>query len=167
LSFASSEGGTPAQIQALFAQISKEYNVVRRYRNPIADATARAREMPHTGKVGGKKVEGTVSSRAQAAKQKAHQNGVAANGHSSSPEQNLRINGPGRTSTNLKNGTDKRQATMKKEEQKGHKSRVSFDLPSVKTQESDDEDAGGGRGRNEAYEICRRLWEIGDGEVAG
>ena len=152
LSFSTSEGGTPAQIQALFQQIGKEYAVVRRYRNPVADAVARAREIPRQG--GGKKINGAASSTNLRAQKQTRRH--------ESPEDTFRASSAQQ---------HKRTASIKNQEARGHKSRVSFDLPSVKTEESDEETLQGTPGRagslrerrrDETYDLLRRMWEMGD-----
>jgi hypothetical protein len=185
LSFTSTEGGSPAQIQALFAQINKEYNVVRRHRNPVADAAARQREIPRPER----------RPLVRRPPRRVDENGVPLDGHESPIDSfkghNEREHWHGRHETGEHrsrhdhrasrvedyNEREKRHAPPKKEE-KGHKSRVSFDLPSVRTDDTDDENNTPSRGgsarttlgeRNEVYEICRRLWEMSEvmAEVAG
>jgi hypothetical protein len=166
LGFTSTEGGTPAQLHALFSQINKEYNVVRRYRNPVADAAARAKELPHPQTSDRQRAlthaasTRSLQSHHQKTRGKSRrENGV--DGHESPPPDE-----------------SFRSSTSKKQQQgsaRGHKSRVSFDLPtSIRTEEEEEAEdrsrggaVGGGR-RDEAYEICRRLWDLGEGEgVAG
>ena len=193
LSFTSSEGGTPAQIQALFSQINKEYNVVRRYRNPVADAVGRAREIPRsangmskdkrnglatpsasTTNLRGVQAQAQAQARAKQQRRAAGGGENGTDGHDSPPpEESLRSH------AHTRRGEQKGQAaTIKREETRGHRSRVSFDLPmSVRAEDSEEDvhtGTPGSRGvngmrRDETYDLLRRMWDMGEegGVVAG
>jgi hypothetical protein len=161
VSFTSNEGPIPAQIQGLFTQATKEYQVVRRFRNPVADAIIRLGEIPGTsrhnthiprqrGKAGyinggDGKYGLSQSYRSRDERQNERESRDARHGH-------LAAEG---------NTTGQRHTP-------GHKSKVSFDLPRAEDREEEEEErlsTGSDDGRivrDEAYEICRRLWEIGE-----
>jgi hypothetical protein len=173
LSFTSAEGGAPAQLHAIFAQINKEYIVVRRYRNPVADAAARAKEIPRPERR-------TAVRQRRASTGRTDENGVSIDGHESPiggfERHHHAHEGHGRHSRHERavdqNDSDRRpHHTHKKPEGHGHKSRVSFDLSNVRTEDSDDDRTpsrvGSMRTRDEAYEICRRMWELGEVEGGG
>jgi hypothetical protein len=173
VSFTSTEGGAlPTQIQGLFTQATKEYHVVRRYRNPVADAIVRLSEIPGTARQ--KRIPGP-----KGAGKGGHVNGsgdgkygLSQSYRSREERQNERsgkhsVAGGGPAAA----AADKREADTK-----GHKARVSFELPTpMRLQHDEDEDQhhegyGSDAGRiirDEAYEICRRLWEIGEVAEAG
>jgi hypothetical protein len=159
VSFGSSQGVIPAQIQGLFTQTTKEYQVVRRFRNPVADAVYRLGEIP-----------GTTRRNTRIPKQQ--QKGKA--GYINGGDGKYGLSQSYRSRDERQDQKEANQARhghlAAENGQKhtpGHKSRVSFDLPRVDDREDDDEGLSVGSDdgrivRDEAYEICRRLWEIGD-----
>jgi hypothetical protein len=164
----SSEGAFPPQIQGIFNQTTREYQVVRRFKSPIADAIIRLSEIPSPPRQ--KQIPKPKGKTGQA-------NGIdgkygLSQSYRSREEQHLRDarieqHGHGPNGADHASGSDRRSVH-------GHRSRVSFDLPG-RPQPLDDEDdepdaflsSDNGRVRDEAYEICRRLWEIGEVAEAG
>lgn len=150
-SFNTNQGVAP-QIQGLFTQTAKEYQVVRRFRNPVADAIYRLGEIP-----------GTTRRNTHIPKQ---QKGKA--GYVNGGDGKYGLSQSYRSREERQNDTEERQARhghLAPKNASGHKSRVSFDLPRPDEDEDDGMSAGSDDGRtvqDEAYEICRRLWEIGD-----
>ncbi|KAF2421162.1 hypothetical protein EJ08DRAFT_597680 [Tothia fuscella] len=138
------EGSLPPQIQGLFHQTAKEYKVVRRFRNPVADAIIRLSEIPNPPR------------------QKKAPRGDENHDRAESRAETL-VNDKRRPETNGGGSVRKGVQGL------GHKSRVSFDLPGKSQAHDDDEDdaesfpsSETSRVRDEAYEICRRMWEIGE-----
>jgi hypothetical protein len=130
------EGRLDPRLQQQFNHVAVEYNVVRRYRNPIADALARIYQMPGMSRK-------TRIPKAHGA------NGLTTGASSLSTSFN-------------ESGVETDGASSRR-------SRVSFDHDAGRGKTSRDEnDFEGGhesfesdqaRSRNEAEEICRRLWE--------
>ncbi|KIW04429.1 uncharacterized protein PV09_04699 [Verruconis gallopava] len=174
LSFTSTDGGTPAQVHALFAQINKEYNVVRRYRSPVADAVSRLREIPHPER---------DTHTPKSSKQVDHdeKSGSIPLDRHCNPEGTFKVRPQDehkldeRTKQARQHQApqhDERRAVAgSKSEERGHRSRVSFDLPSARVEDTDEEDGGSGTmlrtgavRRDATYELCRRMWEMGEPE---
>jgi hypothetical protein len=164
----STEGAFPPQIQGIFNQTTREYQVVRRFRSPVADAIIRLSEIPSAPR---QKVIPRPKGKP------AHTNGVdgkygLSQSYKSRDENHIRDarveqNGHGPSGTEQGPSSDRRSLH-------GHRSRVSFDLPGRPQPQDDDEDeqdsfpgSDHARARDEAYEICRRLWEIGEVAEAG
>jgi hypothetical protein len=160
VSFTSNEGAVPAQIQGLFTQATKEYQVVRRFRNPVADAIIRLSEIP-----------GTSRHNTHIPKQKGKAGYVNGGDGMYGLSQSYRSR---EERQNEKEAKEARHGHLAAESSAagqrhtpGHKSRVSFDLPRAEDREEEEDrlSAGSDDGRivhDEAYEICRRLWEIGE-----
>ncbi|KAI4638636.1 hypothetical protein J4E93_009937 [Alternaria ventricosa] len=127
------EGRLDPRLQQQFNHVAVEYNVVRRYRNPIADALARIYQTPGMSR----KIRVPKSHGA---------NGFATGASSLSTsfnESGVETDGAG-----------------------SRRSRVSFDHDAGRGKTSRDEndfqqsfESDQARSRNEAEEICRRLWE--------
>jgi hypothetical protein len=122
---ANGEGRLDPRLQQQFNQVAVEYNVVRRYRNPIADALARIEQIPGTPRKTRVPKSGSTNGSASA---------------------------HGSASTSFNDETERRRA------------RVSFENGERNRGEGDQEgrqsfDSDRGSIRNEAEEICRRLWE--------
>ncbi|QDS72258.1 hypothetical protein FKW77_005996 [Venturia effusa] len=159
-SFNSNQGVAP-QIQGLFNQTAKEYQVVRRFRNPVAEAIHRLGEIPGTSR------RNTHIPRQQRAKP----------GYVNGGDGKYGLSQSYRSREERHNETDAQQArhgylapSAAQRHATGYKSRVSFDLPRADEDEDDVASVGSDDGRivrDEAYEICRRLWEIGDGAEGG
>lgn len=112
------EGRLDPRLQQQLNHVSVEYRVVRRYRNPLADAIARIEQIPGTP-------------RKRRMPRSTETNGF------------VNVHGSSSLSTSLNEETD--GSGIRRDEGEGE-GRQSF--------ESDH-----GRTRNEAEEICRRLWE--------
>lgn len=148
--------GVAPQIQGLFNQTAKEYQVVRRFRNPVGEAIHRLGEIP-----------GTSRRNTHIPKQ---QRGKA--GYINGGDGKYGLSQSYRSREERQNETEAQQArhghlapSAAQKLAAGHKGRVSFDLPRPDEDEDDRMSAGSEDGRivrDEAYEICRRLWEIGD-----
>jgi len=130
-----SEGRLDPRLKHQFEHISQEYKVIRRYRNPLADAINRLDQMPSRP-------------RKSATAHSSIANGFVAvgsglDGIGESPSTSFRDSG------SAGEGADRRR------------SRVSFDVgrgdDDAEGRQSFDSDNG--RVRNEVDEICRRLWE--------
>ena len=130
---ANSEGRLDPRLQQQFNHVTIEYKVVRRYRNPLADALVRIEQTPGSPrKVRAPKTVGT--------------NGF------------INVHGSGSLSTSFN------EAGVETDGSGARRSRVSFDHDPASRDEADAEgrqsfESEGGRVRNEAEEICRRLWE--------
>ncbi|KAE9961910.1 hypothetical protein BLS_001148 [Venturia inaequalis] len=154
-SFSLNQGVAP-QIQALFSQTAKEYQIVRRFRNPVGEAIHRLGEIP-----------GTSRRNTHIPKQ---QKGKA--GYLNGGDGKYGLSQSYRSREERQNETEAQQArhghlapNAAQRNTAGHKSRVSFDLPRGDEDEDDRESVRSDDGRivrDEAYEICRRLWDIGD-----
>lgn len=121
------EGRLDPRLQQQFNHVHVEYNVVRRYRNPLADAVLRIEQIPGTP-------------RKTRVPRSAGTNGF------------VNVHGGGSLSTSFNDETE------------GRRSRVSFDNGRGTRDDGDDEErhsfeSDNGRVRNEAEEMCRRLWE--------
>jgi hypothetical protein len=162
----STEGAFPPQIQGIFNQTTREYQVVRRFKSPIADAITRLSEIPSAPRQ--KQIPKPKGKTTQA-------NGVdgrygLSQSYRSREEQHIRdarIEQHG----HAPNGADHASSSDRRSTH-GHRSRVSFDLPGRPQDEEEEEQdsfpgSDNGRVRDEAYEICRRLWEIGEVAEAG
>lgn len=133
---ANGEGRLDPRLQQQFNHVAVEYNVVRRYRNPIADALARIYQMPG------------MSRKTRIPKtQKA--NGLATGASSLSTSFNDGV-------TETDGASSRRSRVSFENEQSGRasRSRAEADFEGRQSFESEH-----GRSRNEAEEICRRLWE--------
>ena len=124
---ANGEGRLDPRLQQQFNHVAVEYNVVRRYRNPIADALARIEQIPGTPR-----------------KARIPKSG-SANGSASVHRSNS-------LSTSFNDETERQRSRVSFHD--GRSSREEGDLEGRQSFESDN-----GRIRNEAEEICRRLWE--------
>ncbi|KAF2641031.1 hypothetical protein P280DRAFT_300116 [Massarina eburnea CBS 473.64] len=117
------EGRIDPRLQQQFNHVAVEYNVVRRYRNPLADAIIRVEQIPGT-----RRKHGVPRS-------------AGANGY-------INVHGSSSLSTSFNDETE------------GRRTRVSFENGGEGDVEGGDSFEGdGGRIRNEAEELCRRLWE--------
>ncbi|TID20932.1 hypothetical protein E6O75_ATG05697 [Venturia nashicola] len=154
-SFSLNQGVAP-QIQALFSQTAKEYQVVRRFRNPVGEAIHRLGEIP-----------GTTRRNTYIPKQ---QKGKA--GYINGGDGKYGLSQSYRNREERQNGTEAQQGrhghlapSTAQRNAVGHKSRVSFDLPRADEDEDDRASVRSDDGRivrDEAYDICRRLWDIGN-----
>lgn len=169
---------------------------MRRYRSPVADAAMRQKEMPRperrpfvrprdyrvdengtpvnespVGSLGSRDEDPAMMHGAIGWDERRHDDrGEASHGHNRHPRynhQSHRSEAPERAQQSGARNDGRSQT-------KGHKSRVSFDLPSsIKDDDDDDETdeessiRGGSertraslRDRGEAYDICRRMWEM-------
>lgn len=127
---ANGEGRLDPRLQQQFNHVAVEYKVVRRYRNPLADAIVRIQQIPG------------VSKKTRVPHRLAGTNGfVSVHGSSSLSNSFVETDGSGaRRPTRVSfEGTDR-------DDGDGMEGRESFG--------SEHE-----RVRNEAEEICRRLWE--------
>lgn len=130
---ANGEGRLDPRLQQQFNHVTIEYKVVRRYRNPLADALVRIEQTPGTP-------------RKARMSRSAGTNGFV-NVHSSNSLS---------TSFN--------EASVETDGSSVRRSRVSFDHGRASRDEGDMEgrqsfESENDRGRNEAEEMCRRLWE--------
>ncbi|RYN24817.1 hypothetical protein AA0114_g12748 [Alternaria tenuissima] len=131
------EGRLDPRLQQQFNHVAVEYNVVRRYRNPIADALARIYQTPG------------MSRKTRIPKSSHSANGFTTGASSLSTSFN--------------------ESSVETDGAGSRRSRVSFENDAGRGKTSRDEndfEAGGqsfesdqARSRNEAEEICRRLWE--------
>ncbi|KAJ4376355.1 hypothetical protein N0V83_001638 [Neocucurbitaria cava] len=131
------EGRLDPRLQQQFNHVAVEYKVVRRYRNPLADSFARIQQTPGMSR----KTRITKSASA---------NGFAnvhavSNLSASFNEAGLETDGA---------GSRRSRVSSENEHGRGRTSRDEGDYEGRQSFESDQ-----GRGRNEAVEICRRLWE--------
>ncbi|KAF2802809.1 uncharacterized protein BDZ99DRAFT_200042 [Mytilinidion resinicola] len=130
---ASSEGRLDPRLKHQFEHISQEYNVIRRYRNPLVDAINRLDQMPSrprkTATMPSSIANGFVAI------------GSTLDGIGESPSTSFRDSG------SAGDGADRRR------------SRVSFDGARDDVEGRQSFDSDNGRVRNEVDEICRRLWE--------
>lgn len=163
----SESGPMPVQIQGLFNQTKKEYEVVRRFRNPLAESISRLGE--------------TSIPRQQYIK-RPKDNKTAPNNSGGSFNQTFRERDaiPHRHHTPaLSHGN---ASTRNKDEESGrtptHRARVSFDLPLrpgpqdaevVDEEQMESFDDVNGRAYDDpAYELCRQMWELDyGGDVGG
>ncbi|KAH7381493.1 hypothetical protein DE146DRAFT_760923 [Phaeosphaeria sp. MPI-PUGE-AT-0046c] len=135
---ANGEGRLDPRLQQQFNHVAVEYNVVRRYRNPIADSIVRIQQMPGVSR-----------------KTRIPRTG-GANGSAST-------HGTGSMSTSFSEAEIETDGASSR-----RSARVSFDNEHGRPRSRrDDGDVEGhqsfesdqARGANEAEEICRRLWE--------
>ncbi|KAJ4349667.1 uncharacterized protein N0V89_008284 [Didymosphaeria variabile] len=124
------EGRLDPRLQQQFNHVSVEYNVVRRYRNPLVEAIVRIEQMPGTP-------------RKSRVPKSAGTNGLSNvhGGSSLSASYNDEIN-------------DSASRRSRVSFEHGRNSREEGDLEGRESFESDN-----GRIRNEVEELCRRLWE--------
>jgi hypothetical protein len=172
--FGVSEGGhVPAQIQGLFSQIGKEYNVVRRFRRPVEDALGRLGKTAladiSTSKGKGKAADKGTGNQAQTPTQP----------QSQSQSQQQRRSKDNQSATEQQHRHHPRQdehrsvGLERTEPQHLHsrKPRVSFEIPSrdIAADVDNGPELGGDERRiveDEAMEICRRMWDLGNAGVA-
>ena len=159
------ENAAAAQIQGLFNQTSKEYNVVRRFRNPLAESI---RRLGDSSDIRQRHVQRPKSSK-----------GLGGSGSSSggSLSQTYRESATPSAANAQRQNTDGSQTTASSNRTEDtdyvhtHRSRVSFDLPGRPTPQGENgDDAKGtkaesfgsdaGRVRDNAYEMCRRMWAL-------
>jgi hypothetical protein len=135
---ANGEGRLDPRLQQQFNHVSVEYNVVRRYRNPVADSMVRIQQMPgmsrkmripRTGSANGSVAQSTASL------------------STSFNEPEIETDGA---------GSSRRSARVSFDNEHGRPGsrRDDGDVEGHQSFESDH-----ARGGNEADEICRRLWE--------
>ncbi|KAL6710113.1 hypothetical protein ACN47E_009904 [Coniothyrium glycines] len=130
---ANGEGRLDPRLQQQFNHVAVEYKVVRRYRNPLADAIARIQQTPG------------MSKRTRIPKSAS----TSTNGVSSMP-------GTGSL------GTSFNEAGIETDGASSRRSRVSVDNEQRGSSDYEDGqsfESDQGRSRNEAEEICRRMWE--------
>ncbi|KAF2472451.1 uncharacterized protein BDR25DRAFT_283893 [Lindgomyces ingoldianus] len=131
---ANGEGRLDPRLQQRFNQVEIEYKVVQRYRNPLADGIMRIEQIPGTRR-----------------KHRVPRSSSATNGF-------VNVHGSSSLSTSFNesgvetDGSGARRRSRVSFE--SHRGRDDDDLEGRQSFESD-----GGRVRNEAEEICRRLWE--------
>lgn len=128
---ANGEGRLDPRLLQQFNHVAVEYNVVRRYRNPLADALGRISQMPG------------VSVKTRAGKL---------------PKANGGGTGTNSLSTSFNDGVAETEGGS------GRRSRVSFEKGVGSRAEAEFEgrqsfESEHARSRNEAEEMCRRLWE--------
>jgi hypothetical protein len=131
---ANGEGRLDPRLQQQFNHVTIEYKVVRRYRNPLADSLVRIEQTPGTP-------------RKARVPRSAGRNG-SVNAHSSNSHS---------LSTSFNENVETDGLSVRR-------SRVSFDRGPAGREEGDMEgrqsfESENERVRNEAEEICRRLWE--------
>ncbi|KAF2117432.1 hypothetical protein BDV96DRAFT_26035 [Lophiotrema nucula] len=130
------EGRLDPRLKQQFDHVAIEYKVVRRYRNPLADAIARIEQLPGTPR------------KTRVPRSEATNGFVNVHGGSS---LSTSFNEPGVET----DGSIGRRSRVSFENRRG--SRDGGDMEGRQSFESDN-----GRVRNEAEEICRRLWESTD-----
>lgn len=124
------EGRLDPRLQQQFNHVSVEYNVVRRYRNPLVEAILRIEQMPGTPRKG--RVPKSAST----------------NGFSN-------VHGGSSLSTSYNDETNESGSRRSRVSlENGRNSREEGDVEGRQSFESDN-----GRIRNEVEELCRRLWE--------
>jgi hypothetical protein len=124
------EGRLDPRLQQQFNHVSVEYNVVRRYRNPLGEAVVRIEQMPGTPRKS--RVPKSPST----------------NGFSS-------VHGSSSLSTSYHDETnDSGSRRSRASLENGRSGREEGDVEGTQSFESDN-----GRIRNEVEELCRRLWE--------
>jgi len=128
------EGRLDPRLQQQFNHVAVEYDVVRRYRNPMADALGRIYQMPGM-------------SRKSRIPKSSNGNGFATGASSVSTSFN---DGPIETDA----GSRRLRVSFENEPGRAKASGDDNDLSGRQSLESDQ-----ARSRNEAEEICRRLWE--------
>jgi hypothetical protein len=156
-------GPMPAQVQGLFNQTNKEYEVVRRFRNPLGESISRL---------------GETSILRQQYIKRPKDNKTTPNNSGGSLNQSFRE----RDAATHRHHTPALSSIRNKEEEHGrtptHRARVSFDLPhrpGTQDAEGIDEEHMetfadiNGRARDDpAYELCRQMWELDyGGDVGG
>ncbi|CAI6331781.1 unnamed protein product [Periconia digitata] len=127
-----SEGRLDPRLQQQFNHVAVEYSVVRRYRNPLSDAIKRMQQIPGIQQ-----------------KTRLPRRTAIMNGHSSQ-----QTTGSNSLSTSFNDDADSRRSRRVSLDNGGG----SADIEGRQSFESSD-GGGSGRIRNEAEEICRRLWE--------
>ncbi|KAF2870365.1 hypothetical protein BDV95DRAFT_629529 [Massariosphaeria phaeospora] len=130
---ANGEGRLDPRLQQQFNHVAVEYNVVRRYRNPLADAVERIAQIPGSRR---------KTRRPKSAGTNGSANGHGSNGATTSFHDGLEADGP----------STRRRSRVSFEDGRG--SRDEGDLERRQSFDSEND-----RVRNEAEEICRRLWE--------
>ena len=183
----------PTQIALLFQGAGKEYNVIRRFRAPVADAVIRVgrvegskqgrdrwvKSKPKTTSTesrGGDDRENTgvshMPTRSRDSGHSAHPQGVDRDLHPHHPPMDRFI-----VTAPVEERDRHGEHRGVEQARSNHRARVSFDLPSSAPSEADageggsfgsNSDNGRVAMRDEAYEICRRLWEgvgFDDGSV--
>ncbi|KAF2847469.1 hypothetical protein T440DRAFT_191933 [Plenodomus tracheiphilus IPT5] len=133
---ANGEGRLDPRLQQQFNHVTVEYNVVRRYRNPLADSVARIQHTPGMSRKTRIPGSGFASTNGSA-------NARGSNSLSTSFSNDAGVETDGASSS--------------------RRSRVSFDS-NEQGRDRGSRDEGDGEGRqsfesDEAEEICRRLWE--------
>jgi hypothetical protein len=129
------EGRLDPRLQQQFNHVAVEYNVVRRYRNPVTDALVRIYQIPEM-------------SRKSRMPKSPSANGFTTGASSLSASFN-----DGGIETD---GASSRKSRVSFDNDQG-RGRTSRDEDDYAYRQSFDNDHA--RGRNEAEEICRRLWE--------
>jgi hypothetical protein len=125
------EGRLDPRLQQQFNHVAVEYSVVRRYRNPLADAVARIEQIAGTP----------------------HKTRVS---KMASSHGYVNVHGSGSLSTSFNDETEGQRSSRMSFENGGRDGRGDGD-GDVEGRQSFESDHG--RIRNEAEEICRRLWE--------
>ncbi|KAF2670292.1 hypothetical protein BT63DRAFT_233753 [Microthyrium microscopicum] len=170
------EGSIPAQIQGLFAQIDKEYEVIRRFRRPVEDSFRRIeqRHGPIESLVKGKAPATTAHTNHQANLQapgSPHPDQSRPGSQrtlSNQPSLELRYSKPNArenpaTNSNSAGGSE----IAAPEHINQRRSRVSFELPPKQPEREEERPRNVDPAREEALEVCRRMWDLSHmGETA-
>jgi len=159
------EGRIDPRLQRQYEQAAQEFRVVHRYRNPVADAVSRLTEIPGSPR---KNYIPKPSSSSSAGVAKA----AAAAGRLTPSRDGAGAASPRHL------GVSDGAADERAPPASARRNRVSFELPGGSGGDGEMErgraassygsDDGGARiVRDEAYELCRRLWEMSEVAEAG
>ncbi|KAH9876473.1 hypothetical protein J1614_003604 [Plenodomus biglobosus] len=137
------EGRLDPRLQQQFNHVTVEYKVVRRYRNPLADSVARIQHIPDMSRK--TRIPGSSSSNGFA-----NARGPSSQGTSFSNDAGVETDGASSSRRSRVSFDDNEQGQQGRD-------RGGRDEGDVEGRQSFESD--GARSRDEAEEICRRLWE--------
>lgn len=181
-----SAGRLDPRLQRQFDQVQLEYKAIRRYRNPLAEAIRKLGQCNGVRKdylTAGATLSGATSATAVSLRaSENHRDGMrtpASGLQSGVHSSRASITGSTRNSGAATPARGQPDREVERAETRSHKSRVSFEVPAKSPEEeeagvedadvdSNDDDASSttssiepaARHHNDAYEICRRLWDM-------
>jgi hypothetical protein len=139
------DGASVAHFQSLYTQVDKDYSVIRRFRRPVEEAIGRLER------------RGVIDA---ALKGKGAAPGTPTPAAAQTPKQL-----PTELRVAKHHGRDLAPEIKSPEHLNARRSRVSFEIPSQRAAEAEENEAGpSGRPMNpevaEMAEICRRMWDL-------
>jgi hypothetical protein len=146
------EGRVDPRLQQQFNHVAVEYKVVRRYRNPLGDSIQRIQQMPGVPrKTASRHSKGTSISNGQS--------GQSGQSGSLSLSTSMSMSGEGAVEADGAGSRRRSRVSMDKDEGRERASRDEGEGQGGQSLARPPPQQHDGRPRNEAEEMCRRMWE--------